>query len=74
MKRVVFTSEASAALCKALRIHTWIDTTSYTSLFGIQARLAPRQWAHVAANGAPLLFDTEAEARRKMGDLLERQP
>ena len=46
----------------------WLDTRTFTGVFGIQARMGG-PWVHVAENGKPLFFKTESERDAKLAEL-----
>lgn len=51
------------------RLHNWYDSQRDVLMWGIQCRVAPREWAHVHSGGRPMLYDTRAEAESAMADL-----
>lgn len=67
--RLKCTSEESAKSATMFRVHSWINTDTFDPLYGIEARLAPRQWCHVVVDGKPLLFKTEDQAHARIASL-----
>lgn len=65
-KRIIVTSETTARRKTEFRIHNWINTDTLEPIFGVQVKLAPRQWAHVCQAGTVMLFDYEADAKEKI--------
>jgi hypothetical protein len=54
------------------RLHRWLDVEGFVALFGIQARVAPRKWAHVYRGERPVLYRCEAAARAAIAKLTDR--
>lgn len=55
------------------RLHEWLDLKTMRPRFGVQV-CCNRQWRHVAENGKPCVYETEAEAERKRTELRKLKP
>ena len=54
------------------RPHPWFNTKTNRKMFGIQARVGSGEWMHMAEDGNPLIYDSEADRDAKILALRQR--
>lgn len=63
----------SAITAPRYRAHPWINIKDGTKRHGIQASIEKGKWMHMAEDGNPLIFDSEAERDAKLKELRQRK-
>lgn len=51
------------------RKHAWLNTATGGSMHGIQASIEKGKWMHMAENGTPLIYESEADRDAKLSEL-----
>lgn len=64
---------STASDCSAVpdryRRHDFYDTKRGVSVYGVDARVRPGKWMHLAENGKPVLFDAPEDRDAKLKEL-----